>query len=120
MPRQFLDLTDDDIRNNPHTYDEAQLLYTLQTYNVSLRILNRYQTLTPYICAKYVIFGGNYEKYGDCSEDRWLDDYNILQSQHHITHEALSEAHLLVSLEEDNEVLELQLMAAQDFDATLM
>ena len=120
MLRQFLDLTDDDIRNNPHTYDEEQLLYTLKTYNVSLRILNRYQTLTPYICAKYVIFGGNCEKYGDCSEDRWLDDYNILRCQPHITREALSEAHLLVSLEEENEVFELQLMCDQDFDATSM
>ena len=89
MVRKFLDLTDNDLKNNPYAYDEEQLLYTLQTYCPSLRILNRYQKLSAYICAKYVIFGGNNEEYGDCSEDRWLDDNDILRRQPHITREEL-------------------------------
>ena len=113
-PRKFLDLTDDDIKANKYCYDPAQLEYTLQTYPVSLRVLNRYQKLTPYICAKYVIFGGNNEEYGDCTEDRWLDDYNILNAQPHITREELSKAHRFVAQEEANEAMELKLMGGHD------
>lgn len=79
-----------DVKWNPISYDEEQILYTLQNGLPSLRILNSYQKLTAYICAKYIIFGGNNEQYGDCTEDRWLDDYNILIRQTHITSEELS------------------------------
>lgn len=116
MVREFLDLTDNDLKNNPYAYDEEQLLYTLQTYWPSLRILNRYQKLSAYICAKYIIFGGNNEVYGDCTEDRWLDDNDILRRQPHITRRELSEAHRFVDIEEKNELNELELMSKNDFN----
>ncbi len=112
--RKFLDLTDADIKKNRFAYDTEQLEYTLQTYPVSLRVLARNQKLTPYICAKYVIFGGNNEEYGDCTEDRWLDDYNILYLQKHISREELSQAHRFVAQEEANEAKELELMRSHD------
>jgi len=115
MVRKFLDLTDDDLRKNPMAYDEDQLLYTLQNYGPSLRILNRYQKLSAYICAKYVIFGGNNEEYGDCTEDRWLSDYDVLMKQTHITEEELSQAHAFVFWEEKREKNELELMSINDF-----
>lgn len=115
MGRKFLELTDNDLRKNPYVYDEEQLLYTLQNHCPSLRVLNRYQKLSAYICAKYIIFGGNNEEYGDCTEDRWLDDYNILIKQIHITREELSAAHIFVAKEEENERKELELMAQNDF-----
>jgi hypothetical protein len=68
--REFLTLSDRDLRNNPFKYDEAQILYTLQNECPSLRVISRYQKLTAYMCAKYVIFGGNGEKYGDCNLKR--------------------------------------------------
>jgi len=116
MVRNFLDLTDDDLKKNPMAYDEEQLLYTLQNSCPSLRILNRYQKLSAYICTKYVIFGGNNEEYGDCTEDRWLDDYNILMRQTHITSEELSIAHAFVIWEEEHEQNELALMYINDFN----
>lgn len=116
MVRFFLKLTDSDLKKNPHKYDEEQLIYTIQHENPSLRILNNYQTLSAYICAKYVIFGGNNEKYGDCSEDRWLDDSNILDKQKHITREELSAAHHIVEKEEENEENELKLMHSNDIN----
>ena len=116
MKRKFLDLTDNHLKNNPYLYDEDQLIYTLQTYCPSFRVLNRYQKLSAYLCAKYVIFGGNNEKYGDCTEDMWLDDNDILRKQKHITRDELSEAHDFVSIEEDNELNELDLMAKNDFN----
>lgn len=114
MKRKFLELTDSDLKKNPYAYDEEQLIYTIQNENPSLRVLNRYQKLTPYICAKYVIFGGNKEEYGDCTEDRWLDDGDILRKQTHITMEELSDAHAFVEEEETREQNELELMKAND------
>jgi hypothetical protein len=116
MTKKFLELTDEDFRKNPYAYDEEQLVYTLQTYCPSLRVLNRYQKLSAYICAKYVIFGGNNEEYGDCSEDRWLDDNDILRKQHHITRQELTYAHIFVKEEEEREQNELELMKTEDIN----
>ncbi len=58
---KFIDLTDDDLKKNK--YSPEQLEYSIINNNISLRILNRYQKLTPYICAKYVIFGGKIDPY---------------------------------------------------------
>ncbi len=114
MKKIYLDLTDDDLRKNPYIYDEEQLIYTIQNYCPSLRVLNRYQKLSAYICAKYVIFGGNNEEYGDCSEDRWLDDSDILTRQLHLTKEELSKAHRFVEQEESLEETEKRLMFLED------
>ena len=114
MKKKFLDLTDNDIKKNKFLYHPDQIEYSIVNNCLSLRIVSRYQKLTPYICAKYVIFGGNEEKYGDCTEDRWIDDGDILRSQPHITQEDLSNAHCFVEEEEYNEINELKLMNIED------
>jgi hypothetical protein len=114
MKNKLIDLTDEDIRNNKFLYDADQIEYSIVNNCLSLRIVSRYQKLTPYICAKYVIFGGNEEKYGDCTEDRWLADYDILRRQPHLTQEDLSNAHYFVRKEEESEKNELKLMTMED------
>jgi hypothetical protein len=109
-----MELTDKDIVTNPFLYGEDILLYNLSQNNLSLRLVSRYQILTPYMCAKYVIFGGNAEKYGDCCEDRWIDDANILTLQSHITSDDLIDAHKLVFNEELSEERELLDMKRED------
>lgn len=103
---QFLDITDKDIKNNPYAYSEEQLIYTLETYIPSLRLLNRCQKLSAYICAKYVIFGGVNEENGDCVEDTYLDTGDILNYQKHLTEEDISNAFIIVykELEEQKEM----------------
>ena len=112
--REFLSLSDADLRNNPFKYDEEQILYTLQNECPSLRVISRYQKLTAYMCAKYVIFGGNGEKYGDCVEDRYLSDDDLLRRQPHLSHREISLMHGLVELEEKREEAELELMFKED------
>jgi len=115
MTRKFLELTDKDIKTNKYIYDYEQIEYSIINDFLSLRVLNRNQKLSPYICAKYVIFGGNDEIYGDCTEDRWLSDDDILRYQKHITQDELSDAHKFVRIEETNEKNELVLMRLEDF-----
>jgi hypothetical protein len=115
--REFLTLSDRDLRNNPFKYDEEQILYTLQNECPSLRVISRYQKLTAYMCAKYVIFGGNGEKYGDCEEDRYLSDGDILRRQPHLTQHEISLMHGFVELEEESEEEELELMFKEDYNA---
>jgi len=76
-------------------YTSEQIEYSIINNNLSLRNLYKNQKLTPYICAKYVIFGGN-------NEDTWIADGDILQYQTHITDEELSDAHYFVEDEEKN------------------
>jgi hypothetical protein len=114
MKSQFLDLTDNDIKQNKFYYNPQQLEYSIKYNCLSLRLVSKYQMLTPYICAKYVVFGGNNETYGDCSEDRWLDDNDIIERQPHITQEELSNAHEFVLLEEERENKELICMSKED------
>jgi len=103
---QFLDITDKDIKNNPYAYSEEQLIYTLETYIPSLRLLNKYQKLSAYICAKYVIFGGINEDNGDCVEDTYLATGDILNYQKHLTEEDIDNAFIIVykELEEQKEM----------------
>jgi hypothetical protein len=112
MSKIFLNLSDKDIMKNKYT--PQQIEYSIINNNLSLRILSRYQILTPYICAKYVIFGGKNELYGDCTEDRWLDDYDIIKRQPHITKDQLKAAHLFVLNEEKRELKEIISMSNED------
>jgi hypothetical protein len=109
-----MELTDQDICNNPFLYSEKDILYNLSQNNLSLRLVYRYQSLTPYMCAKYVVFGGNNELYGDCCEDRWVCDADILRLQTHITEKELINAHNFVVNEELNEKKELNNMKRED------
>jgi len=93
-------LTDKDIRNHPYTYDTKTIEWNIKHSCLSLRTLVRYQKLTPYICAKYVVFGGRNEMYADCREDAWISTSEIIGYQQHITMEEMYEAHRIAD-EED-------------------
>ena len=112
--KKFLNLSDYDIKKNKFMYTPEQIEYSIIHINLSLRNLYKNQKLTPYICAKYVIFGGNNEEYGDCTEDRWIADGDILQYQTHITDEELSDAHYFVEDEENREDEEKILLNYED------
>lgn len=112
--RKFLDITDKEIKANPFLYDEDQLIYTLETYIPSLRLLSKYQKLSAYICAKYVIFGGINEDNGDCVEDTYLDTYDILNRQPHLTLEDIKNAFCLIYEEQEREKHEMICMGLED------
>lgn len=109
---KFIDLEDSDLRKNKYTPEQIE--YSIINNFLSLRTLNNTQKLTPYLCAKYIIFGGNEGKYGDSYEDNWLDDNNVLMKQKHITREELSKAHEFVYQEEEREKKELKEMSMYD------
>lgn len=116
--KKFLDLTDNDIKSNPFLYNEDQIIYTLETYIPSLRMLNRYQKLSAYICAKYVIFGGINEDNGDCVEDTYLDTGDILRYQKHLTEQDIEEAFNNIYKEMEREKTELKYMQSEDLNAS--
>jgi hypothetical protein len=65
--------------------------------------------LSPYICAKYVVFGGRNEKYADCNEDSFISTDDILIYQDHITMEDMYKAHAIANEEDEmEELLELE------------
>ena len=114
MKNKFLKLTDYDLIENKFKYSTEQIIHSLHNDFISLRVLTRTQKLTPYICAKYCIFGGKDEKYADCSEDAWLDINDILRRQPHITEEDMEKAFAFIDLEEENEEKENNLMSKED------
>ena len=100
-------LEDFDIRKNK--YDLGTLEWNIRHSFLSLRKLVKYQTLSPYICAKYVVFGGRDEKYADCTEDAWISTSEILYYQPHITMEDMHKAHAVADEEDElEEFLELE------------
>ena len=106
-------LSDYDIKNNPNKYNPEIIEWNIKNSFLSLRNLVKYQTLTPYICAKYVVFGGRKGKYADCSEDSWIDTYAILRLQPHITLNEMINAHKIADIE-DQEEEENELMFIED------
>jgi len=106
-------LTDRDIINNPYAYDPETLEWNIINSFLSLRKLVRYQKLTPYICAKYVVFGGRNEMYADCKEDAWISTDDIPRYQPHITIEEMRNAHAIAN-QEDMEEDEMELMMNED------
>jgi hypothetical protein len=106
-------LTDRDIINNPYAYDPETLEWNIINSFLSLRKLVRYQKLTPYICAKYVVFGGRNEMYADCREDAWISTCEIPRYQPHITIEEMQKAHAIAN-QEDMEEDENDLMMNED------
>ena len=101
--KTYESLKDKDIINNK--YDLGTLEWNIRHEFLSLRMLVYYQTLTPYICAKYVVFGGKDEKYADCSEDAWISTSDILEYQPHITIDEMHEAYIIVREEDEMEEL---------------
>lgn len=113
MEKQFPVLTDRDIIRNPFLYDAETLEWNIINSFLSLRKLVRHQKLTPYICAKYVVFGGRNEMYADCREDAWISTCEIPHYQPHITIEEMQEAHRIAN-EEDAREDEQDLMTKED------
>ena len=103
MEKKFPILTDRDIINNPFMYDAETLEWNIINSFLSLRKLVRYQKLTPYICAKYVVFGGHNEMYADCREDAWISTEEIPYYQPHITMEEMYEAHKIANEEDTSD-----------------
>jgi len=96
-------LTDREIIMNPFIYDPDTIEWNIKNSFLSLRKLVRNQKLTPYICAKYVVFGGRNEMYADCSEDAWISTDDILRYQPHITMEQMQQAHRIANKEDEQE-----------------
>ena len=99
-------LRDIHIINNKFMYDIDMIEWNIQNSFLSLRVLLRNQRLTPYICAKYIVFGGRNGAYADCCEDSWISIGEVLKYQPHITMEDMMEARKLVNEEykrEENE-----------------
>jgi hypothetical protein len=87
-------------------YDIDTIEWNIQNAFLSLRVLLRNQHLTPYICAKYIVFGGRNGAYADCCEDSWISIGEVLNYQTHITLEDMIEARKIVNEEykrEENE-----------------
>ena len=103
MAKIYPILDDFDIKQNKNMYSEEVIEWNIKNSFLSLRTLVRYQKLTPYICAKYVVFGGRNEKYADCREDAWLATGDVLYHQKHITMKEMDEAHSIADIEDAEE-----------------
>jgi len=114
MKEKYKLLSDIDIKKNPFMYDYDTIEWNLQNSFLNLRTLVLYQKLSPYICAKYVVFGGTDEKYASCTEDAWIGTAEIPYYQPHITMEDMYKAHNMVDDEEENEINECTLMKKED------
>ena len=113
--KSFIELNDQLLRKNKFEYDAEQIENSLLTYDaISLRVLVRTQKLTPYICAKYVVFGGTHEKYAFGTEDAWISTDEIPYYQPHITLEEIQNAHIFVKNEESTEENENLHMKQED------
>lgn len=110
----FIELNDQLLRENKFEYDVEQIEHSLHFDAISLRVLVRTQKLTPYICAKYVVFGGTHEKYAFGTEDAWISTDEIPYYQPHITLEEIRNAHIFVKNEESTEENENLRMKQED------
>ena len=115
IKKSFIELNDQLLRENKFEYDVEQIENSLLNYDaISLRVLVRTQKLTPYICAKYVVFGGTHEKYAFGTEDAWISTDEIPYYQPHITLEEIQNAHIFVKNEESTEENENLRMKQED------
>jgi hypothetical protein len=96
-------LRDIDIITNKFMYDIDTIEWNIQNAFLSLRSLLRNQHLTPYISAKYIVFGGRNGAYADCCEDSWISVGEVLNYQTHITIEDMIEARRIVNEEYETE-----------------
>jgi hypothetical protein len=115
IKKRFIELNDELLRIHKFEYDTEQIENSLLNYDaISLRVLVRTQKLTPYICAKYVVFGGTDEKYAFGTEDAWISTNEIPYYQPHITLEEIQTAHIFVKYEESMEENEKLCMKQED------
>ena len=119
MDKTYQKLDDYDIKENRYMYDAETIEWNIRNSFLSMRILVRNQKLTPYICAKYVVFGGRNERWADCREDAWIASGEIPYFQPHITMYQMMEAHTIADkedAEEDGEDAEKLLMKKEDIN----
>lgn len=107
-------LKDIHIVNNKFMYDIGTIEWNIQNSFLSLRVLLRNQRLTPYICAKYIVFGGRNGAYADCCEDSWISVGEVLKYQPHITLEDMIEARKIVKEEYEREEKEQKKMVEEE------
>ena len=107
-------LKDIHIVNNKFMYDIDTIEWNIQNSFLSLRVLLRNQRLTPYICAKYIVFGGRNGAYADCCEDSWISVGEVLKYQPHITLEDMIEARKIVKEEYEREEKEQKKMVEEE------
>lgn len=107
-------LRDIHIINNKFMYDIDRIEWNIQNSFLSLRVLLRNQRLTPYICAKYIVFGGRNGAYADCCEDSWISVGEVLNCQPHISLEDMMEARKLVNEEYKREEKERKKMEEEE------
>ena len=81
----MLSLTNDDIIRNKYKYGISQIEHSILHDPIFLYVVLQNQYLTPYICVKYLIFGGIDESYGKCRKDKWITTFDVLKYQSHIT-----------------------------------
>ena len=103
MAKTYPLLDDADIKNNKFMYDIETIEWNIKNSFLSMRTLVRYQKLTPYVCAKYVVFGGRNERYADCREDAWISTGEISYYQPHIRLYEMIEAHSIADEEDAQE-----------------
>lgn len=115
MRKEYEILTNSDIKKNPFKYDIETIEWNIINSCLSLRTLVRNQKLTPYVCAKYVVFGGRNEMYAFGSEDAWIATGEIPYYQPHITMEEMCKAHAIAN-EEDAAEDEIELMENEDIN----
>ena len=96
-------LTDMDLHKNRVTYDIDTIVWNIHNSAINLRTLVRTQILTPYVCAKYVVFGGRNEMYAFGTEDAWLSISDVLIYQPHISIQDMAEAYKIAKIEDAQE-----------------
>jgi len=91
--------------DNKFKYDIQTIEWNIRYSNecIDLRKIVRFQKLTPYVCAKYVVFGGRNEMWATCREDAWISSSEIPRYQPHITIEEMRAAHKIANEEDDRE-----------------
>lgn len=94
-------------------FDIDRIVWNIKHNCIDLRQIVRTQILTPYVCAKYVVFGGRDEQYATCSEDAWVATGDVLRYQPHITEAEMMKAHMIAD-EEDEQETEIENMSGED------
>jgi hypothetical protein len=95
----YENLNDRDLENKQ--YDIDTLVWNIKYGAISLRKLVRTQKLTPYVCAKYVVFGGKNGIYAFGTEDSWISTGDICSRQLHITIDEMITAHKIADAEDE-------------------
>lgn len=70
-------------------FSEEDIIETIINGWVKLETIVKYQNVSAYICAKYIIYGGVNEEYGMSGEDRYVSKDECLRYQPHLTEDEI-------------------------------